>query len=152
MAFLDELGKKLTQTGQDTVKKAKDLADVTKLNSQLSDAGRQLQDCYRSVGEKYFELHRENPQAELEPLCAEVSAALELISTTRGEIQKLKNIKVCPSCGCENPFSACFCSSCSTKLPDLPGVAGTKRHCPICGGEVPEGAAFCTKCGNKIEN
>lgn len=152
MAFFDELGKKITQTGQDTMKKAKDLADVTRLNSQLSDLGKELQESYRKIGEKYFELHRDDAEEALSPLCAEAAETLQSISDTRIEIQKIKNIKVCPQCGCENPVSAAFCSQCSSKLPDLPKDENAPRFCPFCGGQVAKDAAFCTKCGNKLEN
>ena len=37
MAFFDEIGKKLSQTGQGMVQKTKEMADVAKLNSNISD-------------------------------------------------------------------------------------------------------------------
>lgn len=37
MALFDQLGKKLAQTGQSAVKKTKDMAEVAKINSMISD-------------------------------------------------------------------------------------------------------------------
>ena len=37
MAFFDEIGKKLSQTGQMAVQKTKEMADIAKLNSNISD-------------------------------------------------------------------------------------------------------------------
>lgn len=37
MAFFDEIGKKISQTGQGVVQKTKDMADVAKLNSLISE-------------------------------------------------------------------------------------------------------------------
>ena len=37
MSFFDDLGKKLSQAGQTAVQKTKEMADVAKLNSAISD-------------------------------------------------------------------------------------------------------------------
>jgi class 3 adenylate cyclase len=50
-------------------------------------------------------------------------------------------VKVCGSCGTENPDAARFCATCGSSL-----VAG----CPVCGAEVPEGARFCPSCGSAL--
>ncbi len=36
MSFFDELGKTISDTGKNVAKKAKDLAEITSLNSQIS--------------------------------------------------------------------------------------------------------------------
>jgi class 3 adenylate cyclase len=50
-------------------------------------------------------------------------------------------VKVCGSCGTENPDAARFCATCGSSL-----VGG----CPVCGAEVPDGARFCPSCGSAI--
>ena len=42
MAFLDVLGKKITQTGQDVVQKTKDTAEVIKYNSMVAEEERRI--------------------------------------------------------------------------------------------------------------
>lgn len=43
MAFFDEIGKKITQTGQMAVQKTKNMADIAKLNASLSDEEKENQ-------------------------------------------------------------------------------------------------------------
>jgi class 3 adenylate cyclase len=50
-------------------------------------------------------------------------------------------VKVCGSCGTENPDAARFCATCGSSL-----VGG----CPVCGAEVPDGARFCPACGSTL--
>ena len=44
MAFFDELGAKLTKTGQMTVQKANDLAEVTRLNMRTGELNKAIQE------------------------------------------------------------------------------------------------------------
>ena len=42
MAFFDELGKKVSEAGQKTLQKTKELSDTARLNSMLSDEERRI--------------------------------------------------------------------------------------------------------------
>jgi Double zinc ribbon len=44
----------------------------------------------------------------------------------------------CPSCDCQNPDAAKFCSVCGKPLP---------LRCPACGATNGEAAKFCYECG-----
>ena len=75
MAFFDDLGAKLSKTGQKTMQKANDLADITKLNLRTSELNKSIQELYAKVGEQYYALHGEQPEEPLSGLCGEISAA-----------------------------------------------------------------------------
>ena len=154
MAFFDDLGAKLSKTGQKTMQKANELADITKLNLRTSELNRSIQDLYAKLGEQYYALHGSQPEAELAELCAGIDSAKGEIDQIKVEIQRIKQIKVCPSCGYENPSDASFCNKCGIPLPELapkeePKPAGPV--CPQCGTQVLEGAQFCTKCGTRLQ-
>ena len=151
MAFFDDLGAKLSKTGQKTMQKANDLADITKLNMRTGELNKAIQELYAKVGEQYYALHREQPEEALASLCGEIDAANQELEQIRADVQRIRPIKVCPSCGYENPSDASFCCKCSAALPELPRreEAGGPV-CPSCGAPVMEGAAFCTKCGTRL--
>lgn len=152
MAFFDDLGAKLTSAGQKTMKKANDLTDSAKLTMRTNELNRAVQELYTKLGEQYYTLYGKQPAEGLEDLCREIAENQEEIQKLRMEIQRIKQIKVCPSCGSENPSDANFCSKCSAALPEFPkpAPAPTGRTCPSCGSSVGETALFCTKCGTKL--
>ena len=117
MGLFDEIGKKIAKSGQDTVKKAKDFAEITKLNGQISEEHRALTAFYAQIGEKYYSLYKDAPQEEFAQSCARISAGLKRIAENQALIQTLKNTKLCPKCGAECEQNVQFCSSCGEKLP-----------------------------------
>ena len=153
MAFFDDLGAKLSKTGQKTMQKANELADITKLNLRTNELNRSIQDLYAKVGEQYYALHGSQPEAALAELCAGIDSAKAEIDQIKTEIQRIKQIKVCPSCGYENPSEASFCNKCGVALPEL-APAAPKADGPVCpqyGAQVMAGAQFCTKCGARLQ-
>ena len=52
MAFCDYLGGKWSKTGQKTMQKAHDLADITKLNFRTGELNKAFQELYANVGEQ----------------------------------------------------------------------------------------------------
>lgn len=151
MAFFDELGAKLTKTGQMTVQKANDLAEVTRLNMRTGELNKAIQEHYAKLGERYYALHAAGPEEDLAAICGLIDKANEELESIRLELQRIRQLKVCPACGAENPSDASFCSKCSAALPELPPrpVEPGTRFCASCGAKIAETAQFCTKCGAK---
>ena len=151
MAFFDELGAKLTKTGQMTVQKANDLAEVTRLNMRTGELNKAVAEQYAKLGERYYALHGDAPEEELAAVCGLIDRANEELESIRLELQRIRQLKVCPACGAENASDASFCSKCSAALPELPPKPAEPgfRFCPACGARIAETAQFCTKCGVK---
>lgn len=153
MAFFDDLGAKLSKTGQITMQKANGLADITKLNLRTSELNKSIQENYTKLGSQYYALHGSEPEEGLAELCAVIAQANEELEKIRLEIQRIKQIKVCPSCGHENPSNASFCCNCSAALPEFPKkeeAPAAGKVCPKCGAQMPENAQFCTQCGCRL--
>ena len=151
MAFFDELGAKLTKTGQMAAQKTNDLAETAKLNMRTGELNKVIQEKYARLGERYFALRGSAPEEELAEICAAITKANEELESIRLELQRIRQLKVCPACGAENPSDASFCSKCSAALPELPPrpVEPGTRFCASCGAKIAETAQFCTKCGAK---
>lgn len=152
MDFFDGLGAKLTQTGQKTKQMASTLVDTAKVTTQISDLTKSIQEIYTKLGEQYYQLRGGEPEEAMAELCAQIAGKLDEMEILKADLQRLKNIRVCPQCGHENTPDANFCAKCSVQLPELPKRPEPQvACCAHCGNVLAPGARFCTKCGGKVE-
>ncbi len=156
MAFFDDLGKKLTQAGQGAVAKGKEIADVAKLNSQVSDEEKKMNNAYQEIGKKYVELHRSEADPEFAGLITSIDEADARIKELKGQIADIKGVVKCPKCGADVPKGAAFCGSCGGAISGADANAANPEpsstaKCPSCGAQLKPGAAFCGECGMKLE-
>jgi ribosomal protein L40E len=153
MAIFDEIGKKITNAGQSVVKGTKDMAETSRLNSQIVEEQKQIARLYAEIGEVYYQQLRDNAGSQFQERCAAVTAALGRIASYRQELQQLKGVKSCAKCGAEIPVTAAFCGICGAPAESAPPAAEPlpRKFCANCGAEVEAGAAFCLSCGQRVE-
>lgn len=151
MAFFDNIGKKLSQTGQAAVQKTKQMADVAKLNSDISDEEKKSTNIYYQIGRLYVSLHKDNPESDFEVLIEQLNESQTKIENLKQQIQDIKGVKRCSTCGAEIPNNATFCSSCGTAVIQQKAVdAANLIKCTNCGKMIEKGMRFCTFCGNEV--
>lgn len=154
MAFFDNFTKMVSEAGQKTVQKTKEFADTAKLNSQISDEERNIQNLYNQIGRMYVEKYRENPDEDFSSLISSIKASEEKIRDYRKQIQDIKGIQKCLKCGAEVPAGAAFCNNCGSPMtkpePAADPVPQPTVKCPNCGEEMLEGTNFCVKCGSPL--
>lgn len=154
MAFFEKLGEKISSTSKDVAKKTKDLADIAKINMQISGEEDNIKDLYHQIGKKYYELHPNSNKAEFEALCNSVTQSLEKINTYKEQIQSIKGVKKCSNCGAEIEDSSVFCGVCGSKAATVEEKQESPPVSPICPGcqnPVTEDMAFCEGCGKKLK-
>jgi hypothetical protein len=155
MAFFEELGKKVSQTGQGAIKKTKIMAETSKLNSQISAERRTIAENHSKIGERYCELFSDNPDGNFAPFVAAVKESCRKINEYEDQINMLKGIETCPNCGAELKEKALFCPSCGGKLPEPPEAQEpappVQRACANCGSPLLDGVRFCGTCGARNE-
>lgn len=155
MAFFEDLGKKVSQTSQDAIKKTKIMAETSKIHSQISSEKRKIADNYSKIGEKYFELFFDSADENLSGFISEIREAQQRIEEYEEQIKKLKGIECCVNCGAALKEGALFCTSCGTKSPQPQPVEQEAAQvvcvCSSCGKQLTEGALFCSGCGAKAE-
>jgi len=117
MGLFDGIGKKIAQTGQDTVNKAKSFAEIAKINGQIAEEQRALSAFFAQIGEKYYKLYKDAPSGEFIQLCDRITASQIRIAELQTDVQRLKNTKLCPKCGAVCASNVLFCSSCGAQLP-----------------------------------
>lgn len=155
MAIFDEIGKKLSQTSGAVAGKAKNIADVTRINGMLSDEQKKLQTTYAKLGETYFQNYQNSPVPEVETLVADALQSLSKIDLYKEQVKRIKGVRDCPSCGADVPNGSQFCNACGYKMPDEApkvNVPVNAVRCMTCGAIEPAGRKFCTNCGSPFNN
>ncbi len=169
MAFYDGLGKKIQQTGQGAIDKTKKSAETVKLNSTINNLDREIKEEYTEIGRIYYQKHANDEQdPDLIPHFQKVSDNLAEIQGNRDQIDALKGLQKCPSCGMTISEDMTFCKYCGAKLvpeftsegqPAVEEAAAAEAEpepAPEAATEneaepAAETPAFCAHCGAKLE-
>ena len=117
-SIFNDLGKKLTLASQDAVKKAKELAEIAKLNGQILDEERKINKYYTEIGQQYAELFADSAEEPFVTLLKKLNDSNHNIQKYRTDIKEIKNIKTCDNCGSTFVGDAVYCSSCGEKQAD----------------------------------
>lgn len=165
MTFFNDMGRKLTMTGQGAIQKSKDMVEITRLNSQMGELNKNTEVLCRAIGriimEEYVGIAAEEIEAELDK---EVHASkksvlkkvveikkIELkILECQEQIKSLKGIVHCPNCGANVRNDALFCGKCGFRMETEEKNAKMKA-CKKCGALIPEDSVFCVSCGCKVD-
>lgn len=139
MAFFDDM-----------VKKTRNMADSSKLSSQITEEERNIESYYRDLGKQYFDRYKDEEGCELRGLVDNILASQEKIRQYNEQIDQLKGVQKCPGCGMEMPADSMFCNACGTKMPPKP-VSVNQPVCANCGAVLKEGQRFCVQCGTPYE-
>lgn len=154
MGFFEDIGKSITDASQSAVQKGKDIADVAKYNSQISDEEKKVAGLYEQLGRKYVELYGESPDDSFKEYVDSIKQSEEAIIGYKDKVIELKGNTKCTSCGAEIPAGSMFCSVCGNKVtvPEQPVGDTDGRKCASCGAAIPVGSRFCTSCGKPVED
>lgn len=166
VAFFDDLGKKISQAGQTTVQKTRDMADVAKINMQISDEEKKINDTYLQIGKLYMELHASDSEEAFQGMVQTIVEAQGKIKEYKAQIQEIKGVVRCEKCGAEVSKEAVFCPVCGVKMPEIVSEETEKteveadaqaqepvveKKCANCGAVLGNDALFCSECGTKVE-
>jgi len=166
MAFFDKITETISSKSKDVAKKAKDMAEVAGLNGKISTQEEIIRKVYLEIGKAYYDRYKDDLSNEFGKECEKVTEANDEIAKLRNEIQKIKNYKVCSSCGAEITGEAAFCPKCGYKFEvevevvesTLPAEAEAESQdtevieniCPNCNEVLENDVKFCTKCGHNL--
>ena len=166
MDFFDKIGNKISSVGKTASNKAKEFAEVSRLNSAISAEQTKISTYFSDLGKKYYELKADAPDAELAEFIQNINAAKDEIVKLNEQIEAIKAAnapRTCPTCGAQVPDDAMFCNKCGTQVPPkaVPVPDDTEESaaeesapasvCPTCGKEVAPDAVFCVNCGAKLK-
>ena len=120
MAFFDDLGKKAKDVAAVATEKAKDAAELARINMAIASEQREIEKNYRTIGEWFVsEYTGEIPDA-VKDLVSAVSASREKIADLeagkpgRDESVPETSMKKCPICGAVSDSK--FCPQCGAPM------------------------------------
>lgn len=146
MAFLDNIGKRVSGFGQDVATKTRNMADISRLNSAITEQERQIETAFSNIGKAYYANHKDDPHAEEMENITYINEAYVRIQQYKAQISQLKGIANCPTCGAEISSTSPFCSFCGNAT----GFVPPTQPCPGCGSPMEVGSAFCSFCGTRL--
>jgi|GEM_PF-241405 len=148
MAFFDEIGRKIVQVGTDAYAKTKDVTDIVKINSMISEQQKVLNQYYMDLGKKYYDsanVDEISVPDQLE-LFKKIHETIAAIGVYNEQIKALKGVEKCPYCNGDIVAGSQFCSHCGNKI-----VKTERPKCSVCGAPLENDALFCTNCGAKVD-
>lgn len=151
MAFWDSLSQKASETTAKAMQKAKEISDIAKLNSMISEEEAKINNTYYQVGKLYATMHPHDHEEEFAGMIASLAEAEGKIKSYRQQIQDIKGVIHCPQCGAEVQSGVAFCSDCGAPMPKVQPVnTEDSVRCEGCGAMVKKGVRFCTSCGKPM--
>ena len=153
MALFDKKKKKLAQTGQSAVKKTKDMAEVAKINSMISDEEKSINNNYYQIGKLYVSMHGNDCEDDFKGMLESIRQSEKKIVEYKEQVQLIKGVVRCEKCGGEVSINSAFCNSCGAPMPKRVPVQTYDEDtikCDKCGKYVKKGMRFCTSCGNPM--
>lgn len=123
MAFFDDLSKKAKDVAAIATEKAKDAADLAKINMAIVSEQRELDKSYRTIGEWFVsEYSGEIPDAVKDMVDAVSASKSKIAELEASKPQKAEdaesvpetNIKKCPICGAVSDSK--FCPQCGAPM------------------------------------
>lgn len=153
MAFFDDIGKKITQAGTGALQKTKEMADVARINGLISDEEKRVNNAFYQIGKLYVTLHGDNCEPDFTALVESIRESEAKIADLKQQVQIIRGVKRCSSCGAEIASNVAFCNSCGARAPEAPApvVADNLVQCSGCGKMVKPEMAFCTGCGASMK-
>lgn len=145
----------LKKSGQEAAGKAKDLAEVTKLQLVQKEQERKLEQLYAQMGKRFYESAQMEEGSEFFGMAQSITQLREEIAVSKEQQLLIKGGVRCAACGTLMEADAMFCPNCGAQkeLPKEPEVvveaAPGKMICPGCGKQV-DPKAFCAFCGTKL--
>jgi len=158
--FIDKITESIDKGIRAVSSKGKELYETTKLRGQIKDAEEAIQNRFKGLGKKVYEMLTKGPviEEELKADHEEITSLYKKIIELEENIKQVElealqtrqgaDVLICPRCNAQNKSGDRFCSDCGSPLP--PEIETEGKNCPTCGLSIKEGAKFCTRCGRKL--
>lgn len=149
-AFFENLGRKISSASQEVAQQTKNFAEVTKLNSTISDREKKITAIFTEIGRAYYAQHREDMNCDQLQKVVQIRDLEAEIAQLQEQIKIVRGFSKCTVCGADIPNGAKFCNSCGNKVEEPVYNQVPMKICPNCGAQIAEDCLFCTSCGFRM--
>ncbi|MDR0947959.1 MAG: hypothetical protein LBM69_00405 [Lachnospiraceae bacterium] len=119
MDIINKAGETITNKGKYVARKAKELAEIASLHTQINIQENSVNRIFQELGKMYYEQNRAGVNADIVEKCDEIDAAVTEIERLKKTVMTLKGIRKCTSCGAQTTdHDAVYCAICGEKLPE----------------------------------
>lgn len=136
MDLFDKMKKGLSDAGA----KAKEMVDITRLNNQIGQKQKEIEQLYYEIGQATFKAFQDNAlsgiKAAIKDFSQEIVQKQEEIAELERNITEIRNADA-KAPEAQSPETE------SVEAPD-------QKVCPSCGQVVTPETKFCPACGNKL--
>ena len=133
-----DFGNKAQEMTKDIKGKLEEQQAISRLNAQINEAKNQMKNTYMAIGERYYELHKDDVENDMANQFQIIADAMEKIAKCE---QQIRDMLFCPNCG----------TKIERPQPE-PEPQPTEKVCPECGAAVDEDDVFCTNCGARVDS
>lgn len=92
MDFIEKLGDTITTKGKEAADKAKEMAEVVNLKSQISTCEEVIKKNYMEIGKIYFEQYGDMPEEPFEKQCRAIRNAKNGVEDLQRQIREIKGV------------------------------------------------------------
>jgi hypothetical protein len=92
MDFIEKIGDTITAKGKEAADKAKELAEIANLKSQISTCEDIVKKNYMEIGKIYYEKYADTPEEDLEKQCRSIKNARHGIDELNKKINEIKGL------------------------------------------------------------
>jgi hypothetical protein len=128
MAFIDKIGEKISSGANAVTNSTKKMTETARINSEISRNSTEIEKRMKKIGICVkTRLMEQINDAEVEQIAAEIDEFIARNEQLSQELQIIKGIRKCVSCGAELDSSCVFCPSCGTKNDVVQTAAPTQK-------------------------
>ena len=169
MAFLEKVSETLAAKGRDVADKAKEMAEVNRLNVQINSQKNTAEKIYAEIGRMVFENREDWKNLDVSGQLEQLDSIQTEITRLQEELYRVKGVRRCGSCGAEIDRDVAFCPKCGSvvEAPEEEAEDSQPQEnqqeqeiiqeepvvviCPGCHKEMEPGMIFCPFCGVKLK-
>ncbi|MDE6749819.1 MAG: zinc ribbon domain-containing protein [Lachnospiraceae bacterium] len=92
MEFVNKIGETISAKGKEVTDKAKDVAEIVRLKSQIKSCEDIVKRNYMEIGRRYYELHASTPEEHYAEQCIAINNAQDNIAEYEQKIKEIKGV------------------------------------------------------------
>lgn len=123
MGLADVMGN-IGSTASGVADKAKNISEVGNLKRKIAYEEERIVEIFADIGKSLYENRNQDMKAFL-PLCDDIDVRKRRIKKMRLEMNEIRGVKLCETCGTEVNEKFIYCGVCGAKLPSSHDVVVT---------------------------